>query len=101
MFFDYLLAVNEEYQDLQHEALKTDRRLPGPIVVHGSKGIGRTFTFFVADSCLYQLVATKTISVPSVVLKIRQQTNFSVPTITQYIFIHMVLHHYLKRNESD
>ncbi|CAH2098481.1 unnamed protein product [Euphydryas editha] len=100
-FFDFMLVVNEEYQDLRHEALKTNRRLPGPIVVHGSKGIGRTSTFIAADSCLYQLVVAKTISVPSVVLKTRQQRNFSVPTIRQYIFIHMILHYYLKRNESD
>ncbi|CAD6244254.1 GSCOCT00014316001.2-RA-CDS [Cotesia congregata] len=100
-FLDFLLAVNEDYQDWQHEALKTNRRLPGPIVFHGSKGIGRTSTFCAADSCLYQLVIAKTISVPSTVLNIRQQRSFSVSTIRQYIFIHMVLHCYLKRNESD
>ncbi|KAG8039247.1 hypothetical protein G9C98_003554, partial [Cotesia typhae] len=71
--------------------------LPGPIVVHGSKSIGRTCTFCAIDSCLYQLVGTATISVSSVVLKIRQQRNFNIPSVRQYIFIHMLLHYYLKK----
>ncbi|AAV98017.1 protein tyrosine phosphatase [Cotesia plutellae polydnavirus] len=100
-FFDFLLAVNEEYQEFVHEALITNRQFPGPIVVHGSKGIGRTSTFCAADSCLYQLVSTATISVPSIVLRVRQQRNFSITSVRQYIFIHMLLHCYLKKCQSN
>ncbi|AEE09510.1 protein tyrosine phosphatase [Cotesia vestalis bracovirus] len=85
-FFDFLLAVNEEYQEFVHEALITNRQFPGPIVVHGSKGIGRTSTFCAADSCLYQLILekpTRKISGNNMLIRYHTLDNWTVVIDTQ------------------
>ncbi|CAG4969487.1 unnamed protein product [Colias eurytheme] len=98
---DFLLAVNEENNEFFVVAAYHNRQLPGPIVVHGSKGIGRTSIFCAIDTCLYQLVATTTISVPSVVLRIRHQRCSSHATLNQYTFIYTVLHYFLNAIRSN
>ncbi|CAH2088292.1 unnamed protein product [Euphydryas editha] len=45
--------------------LQTNQILPGPIVVHGEKDIGRTAAYCVADICLYQIAHTASLSVAS------------------------------------
>ncbi|CAH2101437.1 unnamed protein product [Euphydryas editha] len=72
----------------------------GPIIVHCSAGVGRTGVFCAVDSCLSQLLKTKTISVPETVLKIRQQRYSSVPATEQYVFIYRILYEFVKQFET-
>ncbi|XP_063218414.1 tyrosine-protein phosphatase non-receptor type 9-like [Bacillus rossius redtenbacheri] len=88
-FLEFLLLVNNKYHDFFNPLQL------GSIVVHGNAGIGRTATFCAVDTCLHQLVYTATISIPSVVLKIRQQRNSSIPALIQYIFINRVLYYFM------
>lgn len=95
-FLEFLLAVNKQFQEYARLALmKKNQILPGPIIVHGNTGVGRAATFCAVDTCLYQLVITATISVPSVVLKIRQQRNSSISALVYYKFINYVLLYFL------
>ncbi|CAS06632.1 protein tyrosine phosphatase, partial [Bracoviriform glomeratae] len=84
---DFLLAANRKYQAFFRKMLKTNQILPGPIVVHGEKGIGRTAAYCVADICLYQIAHTASVSVPSIVIKVRQQRRLSMQTANHYIFV--------------
>ncbi|XP_044597550.1 tyrosine-protein phosphatase non-receptor type 9-like [Cotesia glomerata] len=72
----------------------------GPIIVHCSAGVGRTGVFCAVDSCLNQLLTTKTISVPETVLKIRQQRYLSVLATEQYAFIYRILYEFVKLFET-
>ena len=93
-FLNFLLAVNKQYQKLlRSELFSNNQFLPGPIIIHGSADIGRAATFCAVDTCLYQLVAT--ISVSSVVLKIRQQRSSSIVSLGMYNFINHVLLYFL------
>lgn len=101
-FLDFLLAVNRKYQNLVLEAVgNMYKLLPGPIVVNGKAGIGRTTTFCAIDICLYRLIHTTFISVPSAVLEIRQQRNFGISALNQYIFINNVLLYFLVTIRSN
>ncbi|XP_063220930.1 tyrosine-protein phosphatase non-receptor type 9-like [Bacillus rossius redtenbacheri] len=100
-FLDFMIAVNKKDQQYFRKVLQTNQVLPGPIVVHGDKGIGRTAAYCVADICLYQLVHTAVVSVPSTVIKVRQQRRFSIETPNHYIFINNVLVHFLVTLRSN
>nr|QZB49069.1 PTP [Cotesia vestalis bracovirus] len=86
-FLELLLIVNTQDQYYFKQALLTKQLLPGPIVVHGDVGIGRTAVFYVADLCLYQILHTATVSVPLMVLKARQQRRSSISTLNHYMFL--------------
>nr|ACE75283.1 protein tyrosine phosphatase [Glyptapanteles flavicoxis] len=101
-FLEFLLAINKKYQDFGLEAVINSKNWTGPIIVHGNAGLGRALIFCAIDTCLCQLVCTETISVQSVVVEIRNQMkNFSIPDVSQYIFIHRVLCHFLKNIRSN
>ncbi|XP_061714444.1 tyrosine-protein phosphatase non-receptor type 9-like [Cydia pomonella] len=100
-FLDFLLVVNKQHQEFFFEVLATGQSSVGPIVVHGMAGVGRTATFCAADYCLYQLVKTGTISIPSVVLGIKMQRNFSFSSKIQYLFLNYVLLYFISTIRSN
>ncbi|AAZ30026.1 PTP5 [Bracoviriform indiense] len=101
-FLKFLLVINKKYQDFHLEEVIDSGIWAGPILVHGKAGTGRTATFCAIDTCLNQLVCKETISVQPVVVKIRDQMrNFSLPDVSQYIFIHHVLCNFLKNIRSN
>ncbi|AEE09507.1 protein tyrosine phosphatase [Cotesia vestalis bracovirus] len=91
----FLRIMNERNAEFFTDAEKNNQRMPGPIVVHGHAGIRRTATFCAIDTCLFEAVVKRTVSIPSVVLRIRQQRNFSFPGLSYYIFVHSVLLYFL------
>lgn len=100
-FLKFLLVINRKYQEFHLEAVINRKPWTGPIVVHGNAGIGRTVMFCAIDTCLCQLVSTTTISVLSVVIKMREERNFLIPTVSQYIFIYRVLRYFLINIRSN
>ncbi|ABK63343.1 protein tyrosine phosphatase [Cotesia plutellae polydnavirus] len=94
-FLELLLIVNTQDQYYFKQALLTKQLLPGPIVVHGDVGIGRTAVFYVADLCLYQILHTATVSVPLMVLKARQQRRSSISTLNHYMFLNSFIAFFL------
>lgn len=97
-FMKLILTVNKERQQLLTEM--ADGLAPGPIIVHCSAGVGRTGTFCAVDSCLHQLAKTRTISVPETLLKIRKQRYFSLMVPEQYIYVHTVIHEFIRLFEK-
>lgn len=62
--------MNKQFQEFARlELMNENQVLQGPINVHRNVGIERTATFCAVDTCLYQLVYTVTISVPSSSIK--------------------------------
>ncbi|CAH2088486.1 unnamed protein product [Euphydryas editha] len=100
-FHEFLLAVNKQDQYYFKKALLPNQLPAGPIVVHGDMGVGRTAAFCVADMCLYQIVHTATVSVPLMVLKARQQRQFSISTLNHYIFINSFVAFFLVAVKSN
>nr|ACE75309.1 protein tyrosine phosphatase [Glyptapanteles indiensis] len=101
LFLDFLLTVNKQDQHYFKQALLTHKFLPGPIVVHGNTGIGRTMAYCVADMCLYSIIRTGSVSVPSLILNARQQRRFSIPTLNHYIFVNNVILYFLVTIKSN
>nr|ACE75256.1 protein tyrosine phosphatase [Glyptapanteles flavicoxis] len=100
-FLDFMIAVNRKDQQYFRKVVQVNQLLPGPIIVHGNKGIGRTAAYCVADICMYQLVHTASISVPTAVIKVRQQRRFSIQTPNHYIFVNNVIVHFLVTLRSN
>lgn len=86
----FLTIVNKKQQRFLKEAISQHPR-PGPIIVYSSSGTGRAATFCAVDICVYQLINTASISVPSIITKIRQQIHSSIECFYQYIFINNVV----------
>lgn len=101
IFLDFLLTVNKKDQQYFKKALELNQPLPGPIIVHGDAGIGRTAAFCAADICLYQLVHTANVSVPLIVLNVRQQRNFGIQFLNHYIFLNNVVLYFLVTIRSN
>ncbi|KAG8033937.1 hypothetical protein G9C98_008418 [Cotesia typhae] len=95
MLIDFLMAVNRKDQAYFRQVLQNNELLPGPIVVHGEKGVGRTAAYCVADICLYQIAHTASISVASTVIKVRQQRRFSMQAFNHYIFVNNLVLYFL------
>nr|ACE75311.1 protein tyrosine phosphatase [Glyptapanteles indiensis] len=95
LFLDFLLTVNKQDQHYFTQALLTHKFLPGPIVVHGNAGIGRTTAYCVADMCLYQLIHRASVSVPFTVLNVRRQRRSSIQTPNYYVFINNLILYFL------
>ena len=93
-FYKFVLIINRMRTALQTRVLG-DYELMGPIIVHCSKGIGRTGVFCVVDYALHQLRKTGKVSLPKIVMSIRQQRHLSVAIQEQYFFCYRVLLHYL------
>ncbi|XP_061729064.1 tyrosine-protein phosphatase non-receptor type 1-like [Cydia pomonella] len=93
-FTNLIWDVNDQYRSTLIN--EVNRLTPGPIIVHCSAGVGRTGTFCAIDSCIYQLAKTKEVSVPKIVMQIREQRCLSVIAVEQYVFIYTVLHEFLQ-----
>lgn len=101
MVIDFLMAVNRKDQAYFRKVLQNNQLLPGPIVVHGEKGIGRTAAYCVADICLYQIAHTGRISVASTVIRMRQQRRFSLQAFNHYIFVNNLILYFLVTLRSN
>ncbi|KAG8039250.1 hypothetical protein G9C98_003557 [Cotesia typhae] len=91
----FVRIMNERNAEFIIDAEMNNQRMPGPIVVHGNAGIRRTVTFCAIDICLFEAVIKRTVSIPSVVLRTRQQRNFSFPALSYYMYVHSVLLYFL------
>ncbi len=101
LFINFLLIVNKQDHHYFKQALLTHKFLPGPIVVHGDAGIGRTMAYCIADTCLYNIIRTGSISVPLVTLTARQERRFSISTLNHYIFLNNVVLYFLVTIKSN
>ncbi|XP_062584088.1 uncharacterized protein LOC134245857 isoform X2 [Saccostrea cucullata] len=63
----------------------------GPIIVHGSAGIGRTGSFIALDYLLEKGFKEGSVDVKNCVINLRQQRAFSIQSVDQYIFLHDAL----------
>lgn len=88
---DFLARVNDYKQLTQTQA---------PILLHCSAGIGRTGTFCAIDIGIKRYLEKKTIDMPSIVIKMRNERAGSVQTEDQYVFAHLALMDYIKQNEQ-
>ncbi|XP_070795994.1 receptor-type tyrosine-protein phosphatase V-like [Pituophis catenifer annectens] len=60
----------------------------GPILVHGSAGVGRTGTFIALDRLLQQLKHEKLVDIFNTVYSLRMNRHCMIETLGQYIFLH-------------
>ncbi|XP_061709499.1 tyrosine-protein phosphatase non-receptor type 9-like [Cydia pomonella] len=86
-FLHFLTLVNRKQQHFFNEALANLQLPPGPIIVYSSTGTGRAASFCAIDFCIYRIVQTEFVSVPSVTMQIRQQRHSSIESLDQYFFI--------------
>ncbi|AEE09465.1 protein tyrosine phosphatase [Cotesia vestalis bracovirus] len=94
----FMIAVNERHQYYIKPGLMNP---PGPIVVYSTTGIERAPTFCAVDICMFQLVNSSIISVPSVVFNIRRQRRSSFESLDHYVFINNVIVHFLATIPPD
>ncbi|CAS06643.1 protein tyrosine phosphatase, partial [Bracoviriform rubeculae] len=88
----FIKVVNDRQEDYNKPGLIS---LPGPIVVYSTTGIGRAPTFCALDICMFQLVNSAIVSIPSVVFGIRRQRRSSLESIDHYVFINNVIVYFL------
>ncbi|KAM3840465.1 LOW QUALITY PROTEIN: receptor-type tyrosine-protein phosphatase V-like [Vipera latastei] len=60
----------------------------GPILVHGSAGVGRTGTFIALDRLLQQLKHEKLVDIFNTIYSLRMNRHCMIETLGQYIFLH-------------
>nr|ACE75354.1 protein tyrosine phosphatase [Glyptapanteles indiensis] len=93
-FYKFVLTINHMRTALQTRVLGDYEKI-GPIIVHCSTGIGRTGVFCVIDYALHQLRKTAKMSLPKIVMSIRQQRHSSVIIPEEYLFCYRVVLHFL------
>ncbi|XP_044581554.1 tyrosine-protein phosphatase non-receptor type 9-like [Cotesia glomerata] len=93
-FYKFVLAINHMREVVQTIVLSYCEII-GPIIVHCSTGIGRTGVFSVIDYVLHQLKKNGKISLPKILIGIRQQRHSSVVILDQYLFCYRVVLHCL------
>ncbi|XP_076819208.1 receptor-type tyrosine-protein phosphatase alpha-like [Clavelina lepadiformis] len=76
-------------------------RLPGPIVVHCSAGVGRTGTFIAFNVLMRELNYKASVNVYETVLSLRKQRIAMVQTARQYIFLHYLITETHELGNSD
>ncbi|KAM6458141.1 receptor-type tyrosine-protein phosphatase V-like isoform 3-T3 [Liasis olivaceus] len=60
----------------------------GPILVHGSAGVGRTGTFIALDRLLQQLKHENLVDIFGTIYSLRMNRHRMIETLGQYIFLH-------------
>lgn len=93
ILMNLIMDMTDEHQKTLKKATNGPTE---PIVVHCSSGTGRTGTFCAIISCLTQLAKTEKVSVPKIVMKLREQRRSSVIFVKQYEFIYTVLYEFLR-----
>nr|AGQ20105.1 AsIV-cont00002-ORF1 [Apophua simplicipes ichnovirus] len=73
----------------------------GPIVVHGSTGVGRTGTFCAINICIDLWQNEQRLNVPGVLKHVRKMRHSSVTNYGQYKFIWTVLNAVISLSESN
>nr|XP_022313209.1 receptor-type tyrosine-protein phosphatase delta-like isoform X2 [Crassostrea virginica] len=72
------------FRNLTKNSLRSDE---GPMIVHGSAGIGRTGTFIALDYLLEKGFKEGCVDVKGCVINLRQQRPFSIQSVDQYVFL--------------
>lgn len=72
-----------------------------PILLHCSAGIGRTGTFCALDISIKRFLDTRTIDIPTIVLKMRTERAGSVQTEDQYLFAHLALMNFIRNYQMS
>ncbi|AEE09589.1 protein tyrosine phosphatase [Cotesia vestalis bracovirus] len=93
-FYKFVLTINHMREVVQTRML-SDCEIIGPIIVHCSTGIGTTGVFCVIDYALHQLRKSGKVSLPKILISIRQQRHSSVVILDQYLFCYRVVLHCL------
>lgn len=94
----FMIAVNERHQYYIKPGLMNP---PAPIVVYSTTGIERAPMFCAMDICMFQLVNSGVVSIPSVVYSIRRQRRSSFESLDHYVFINNVIVHFLATIPPD
>lgn len=76
------------FRNLTKNSLRSDE---GPMIVHGSAGIGRTGTFIALDYLLEKGFKEGSVDVKTCVISLRQQRPFAIQSVDQYAFLHDAL----------
>lgn len=90
-FYKFVLRVNLVRTSALRTMLKLKQDRLGPIIVHCETGIGRTGIFCTVDIAIYRMMKTAMVSLPKIVMGVREQRHSSVTTFEQYFFCYRVL----------
>ncbi|XP_057317985.1 tyrosine-protein phosphatase non-receptor type 9-like [Microplitis mediator] len=89
----FLKMVNNSQENYNVSASSSNKRARKPIVIHSVGRYERAISFCALDICLNQLRETKSVSVPSVILKIKGQTQLNSFSFEEYLIINKILLH--------
>nr|CCQ19296.1 PTP-ZETA [Cotesia sesamiae Kitale bracovirus] len=92
-FIDFYCSIKDMCLQLERET--ADKKIP-PIIVQCLDGIGSSAVFCVFDICVAQFDKTETLSLPSVLKKIRQQKYGFMNCLDDYILCYQLLGAYIK-----
>lgn len=76
------------FRNLTKNSLRSEE---GPMIIHGSAGIGRTGTFIALDYLLEKGFKEGCVDVKTCVISLRQQRPFAIQSVDQYAFLHDAL----------
>nr|ACE75315.1 protein tyrosine phosphatase [Glyptapanteles indiensis] len=91
---DFFCNVNDMWLQLGRQT--TDKKM-APIIVQCLDGIGSSAVFCVFDICVAQFDKTGTLSLPSVLKKVRQQKYGYINHLNDYVLCYQLLGVYVKR----
>nr|AOH69085.1 hypothetical protein A6F54_10 [Microplitis mediator bracovirus] len=89
----FLKMVNKNQKKYIIPASSSDNCACQPIVIHSVERCERSISFCALDNCLSQLQETQTVSVPSVILKIKGQMQLDSFSFEEYLIINKILLH--------
>lgn len=93
-FYKFVLKIN---QVRTFDVRKFNLERIGPVILHCETGISRTGTFCTIDIALCQMITSGMISLPKIVISIRQQRHSSITIFEQYFFCYRVRIYCLSR----
>ncbi|CAD6244539.1 GSCOCT00013381001.2-RA-CDS [Cotesia congregata] len=98
-FYKFVLTINHMRKVVQTKMLSCCEII-GPIIVHCCTEIGTAGVFCVIDYALHQLKKSAKISLPKILIGIRQQRHSSVVILDQYLFCYRVVLHFLAETNN-
>ncbi|KAL4623899.1 tyrosine-protein phosphatase non-receptor type 14-like isoform X1 [Arapaima gigas] len=96
-FLCYLEEVRSVRRDTSR-LLDTSRSPNPPVVVHCSTGVGLTGVLILTELLISCLEHSRSMDIPVMLARLRQQRMLMVQTFTQYKFVYHVLIHFLKNS---